>query len=118
MPASPIDPSRPAAEPTGGLLDRVLEQTFRRLRAQGGLEDADAAALVDVARRRRGEPFSLDPVGSDLVRAVLTDALAPSVTPPPHFDALVAQVTQTLGEDVTSRARLERLWLELNEVQA
>ena len=108
----------PDGEPSGGLLERVLDQTFRRLRAQDGLEEAEAAALVDVARRRRGEPFSIDPVATELVRAVLADALAASVTPPPQFDALVAQVTKTIGDDETSRARLERLWSELNEIQA
>ncbi len=115
--ASEGEHANAAGQPSANraLLDRVLEQTFRRLRAEDGLGEADAGALVDVARRRRGEPYSHTPVAIELVEAVLRDTLVRSVTPPPEFAALVAQVAQTIHDDDDARARLEKLWQALNE---
>jgi len=108
---------QPTAEENGyrALLDLVLQQT---LLAQGTEVDEKSDtldALVEVARRRSGEPFALDPVAIELVQTALRNPFRGLVKSDQQWQTMTRQVAQTLYDDPTSHDRLSSLWRRLGE---
>lgn len=94
---------------------RVVEQTFRRLQPTDDMNPRDVAALAEVARKRRGEPFVLVPVATELVAAILKDDFRPVIANASGWDGLVHDVASAIFDDAVSRARMENLWSRLLE---
>ena len=109
----------PASDASGQsyqeLLDRVLQQTLltENSESQPRLESLDE--LLDLARRRRGEAFKLEPVGVELVQTVLGTAFRALVDSEDQWQAMTRQVAETLCEDPVSYDRLSSLWRRLHE---
>jgi hypothetical protein len=117
--STPPEQSRaqPSNEENGyrALLDLVLHQT---LLAEGGqIEDKSETldALVEVARRRSGEPFALDPVAIELVQTALKNPFRRLITNNEEWQAMTRQVAQTLCDDPASYDRLSSMWRRLGE---
>ena len=112
QPASaPQSPSEPAADPD--LLERVLQETSELCSTGGPLEGAEREALEEVARRHHGEPLSLDPIGIELVQAVLQSHFPAQPHASQLWQALTVQIALTLFEDPASHDRLQSLWVGL-----
>jgi hypothetical protein len=97
------------------LLDLVVQQTLlaERPEAQERLESLDE--LLDLARRRRGEAFSPDPVAIELIQTVLGTPFRALVADENEWLSMTRQVTQTLCDDPACYDRLSSLWRRLNE---
>src|SRR5687768_405504 len=121
-PAHDQDSSRPHDEqrtPTGEsyreLLDEVLKQTLvsRDDQTRERLESLDE--LLEVARRRRGEAFALDPIGIELVQTVLRIPFRALLASEDQWHAMTDQIARTLCEDPVAYDRLSTLWRRLGE---
>jgi hypothetical protein len=77
--------------------------------------DAQASAVREVARRRRGEPFSLDPVAVEMVEAVLQTLLGAPSGEEHAWRTVSRAVAETLCEHPASEKRLRALWERLAE---
>jgi hypothetical protein len=87
-------------------LDRVLESTLAQLSAS---HVALPAELVEVGHRHRGAPLSLQIV-RDLVCAVLQPDWQELAGGTADFEALCAQIAETLFEDPVAHMRLRSMW--------
>ena len=121
-PQGPGDASRPAEEETAArsqqardpdLLRQVLAETSEICGVDEPLDEADAAALHEVARRHRGEPLVLDPIGVELVQALLRSHFPTQPHASQLWQAIAVKIALTLLEDPTSKKRLEALWTAL-----
>ena len=74
---------------------------------------AEKGAILEVARKFQGQPFSLDPVLGELVRAVLRSRLPERAGSGAAWREISAEIAETLFEDPVSRDRLERFWSRL-----
>jgi len=97
------------------LLDLVLKQTLlaEDAEARDRLESIDG--LIAVARRRKDEPFSVDPIGIELVQTVLQTPFRALVASEEKWLAMTEQVARTLFDDPASYERLSNLWRRLSE---
>jgi hypothetical protein len=95
------------------LLDEVLKKTLvsRDDETRERLESLEE--LLKVARRRRREAFSLDPVGIELVQSVLRTPFRALLASEDQWRAMTTQVARTLCEDPASYDRLSTLWRRL-----
>jgi hypothetical protein len=109
----PPGENRPPTSADPALLRSVLDQTFRRWRANEPVDPADMAALHEVARRHRGMPICLEPVTIDLVGAVLQNNFRKLVPDDRQWTDLVHQVASAIYEDPPSHERLRTLWADL-----
>ena len=123
-PQDSSDPRQPAREdgpppPIDGqiddpaLLERVLRETAAVCNVDEPLEEGDREALEEVAGRHRGERLTLEPVGVELVQAVLRrhfPALARSSGP---WEGISRQIALSLLSDPPSRERMEAFWIGL-----
>ncbi len=120
-PAKRLDGQHPIAEKgadasvTQDLLQSVLEQTDAASRGDDALDPQQRLALDGVVRRYRGQPFSLDPIATEMVRAMLTTEFRDRPEWADAWEAVSGHVAQTLWEDQVSRDRLDALWLRLSE---
>lgn len=97
------------------ILESVLEHTSEACADDHGLDPAQRQALVEVARRYRGQPLVPVPIVSELVHAMLVSEFRDR---PEWFSAwggVAGRVAQTLWDDHLSRQRLEALWSRLAE---
>jgi hypothetical protein len=85
-------------------LDRVLESTLSQLS-----QAAVPRELIEVGERHRGAPLSLAVV-QDLVRAVLWPDWQELAGGETGFEALCAQIAETLFEDPVAHGRLRNMW--------
>ncbi|MEX2138939.1 MAG: hypothetical protein WD894_06730 [Pirellulales bacterium] len=108
-------PTDAKADSYGVLLDAVLQQTLltEKAEAQERLESLDE--LLELARRRRGEAFLLDPIAVELVQTVLGMPFRALVASDDQWLSMTRQVAETLCDDPTSYDRLNSLWRRLNE---
>ncbi|MCR4414139.1 MAG: hypothetical protein NUV77_17115 [Thermoguttaceae bacterium] len=97
------------------LLESILERTDAASRTDDALDPQQRLALDGVVRRYRGQPLSLDPIATEMVRAMLTTEFRDRPEWAGAWDAVSGHVAQTLWEDQVSRDRLEALWLRLSE---
>lgn len=103
---------RPDSQPghRRALLERVLRQTLLDDERDGPLDEADRRALAEVARRHRGKPLTLEPVGVDLVQAVLMTHFAGLADRPGFWRRVSLPIAETLLDDPVARGRIETLW--------
>ena len=112
-PDAASEPSAERADPA--LLDKVLKQTLDAQSSGDPSANDRMRALVDVARRHRGKPLTLEPVAVELVEAVLAEEFPQPHTPPKLRQAMSARIAQTLLDDPVSRERLAVFWARLSE---
>ena len=109
---TPSQPS-PAGDPS--LLDKVLEHTSEVGDAEGTLDRAETEALHGVARRYWGQPLAVEPVGRELVQAMLAAMLPPSNNSLQDREMVSRQIAQTLIDDPLGNERLTVIWQRLCE---
>jgi hypothetical protein len=97
------------------LLERVLRQTLADSDSGAALDDADREALLEVARRHRGEPFALEPVAVALVHAVLLTHFQGPSGSSEFWRGVSLPIAGTLCDDPVMRGRMEALWDRLCE---
>jgi hypothetical protein len=76
----------------------------------GGLDSEQMEAVSQVAKRRHGEPFALEPVAVELVEAVLCAFFKVSKEARSSWRGVSLAVATTLCDDPVSHGRLEALW--------
>jgi hypothetical protein len=113
------DAAGPVAASSGRTIDRgILESILQRALVAPDLDDAaltsQVEALAEVARRHRGEPLSMEPVGAELVEAALR-AQYGVTGPHPLWRSMSLEIARMLLEDPVSSGRLRRLWDRLLE---
>jgi hypothetical protein len=109
------DQRPPSPESYRELLDEVLKQTLlsRDDQTRQRLESLDE--LLEVARRRRGEAFTLDPVGIELVQTVLRTPFRALLASEDQWHEMTEQIARTLCEDPVAYDRLSTMWRRLGE---
>ncbi len=110
--------SRPKEARDPDLLGRVLAETSEICGVDEPLDEADAAALREVARRFHGQPLVLDPIGVELVQTLLRSHFPAQPHDSQLWQAIAAKIALTLMDDPTSRKRLEALWVGLGGAAA
>lgn len=116
VPEAPIASPSAAESPQAGrqpLLEGILEQILANSEPDRPVSARDQkirAALIQVARDLRTEPFSLDPVLHALVRVMTGQLQGLSAE---QAGAVERSVAATLYDDVASRERIEKLWTQL-----
>jgi hypothetical protein len=100
-----------------GKLEQVLRDALVLAEAGPYSAEADAqvSAVREVARRRRGEPFSLEPVAVEMVEAVLRTLLGAPGGEEQSWRNVSLAVATTLCEHPASERRLRALWERLGE---
>lgn len=98
------------------LLEQVLEHTASAVEQSETADPADVAALVEVARRHRGQPLTAEPIVAEMVAAVLGGQMRSWFPLEEDWRAMIASIARTLDDDPPSRRRLENLWAGLLEV--
>ncbi len=124
--ASPTDDPRPsngrqnAGLPEGKLRDLkffqdILQHTLMSPNPAEAVTPEEYESLLEVARRHRGEPLSLDPVAVELVQAMLKSYFRISKELPKLWNDMAHEIARTLHEDKVLSERLKRLWSKLVE---
>lgn len=108
-------PSAPGDQTERRLLDKVLMQTALESINRENIDDRLLNALVDVARRLRGQPWSLDPVAVELVHTALTSQFDMISSQARDWRAVSMRVTEMLFNDPIVHDRLKSLWLKLSQ---
>jgi hypothetical protein len=116
QPASDKTPSRSGETYDRTLLESVLRQTLEENGSGVPLDDAETAALLQVAGRYRGQPCTLEPVAAELVQAVLQTHFQELSKSLEFWRTVSAQIAQTVFDDPVARTRLEELWHRLSGV--
>lgn len=98
------------------LLEQVLEHTASAVEQSETADPADVAALVEVARRHRGQALTAEPIVAEMVAAVLGGQMRAWFPLEEDWRAMIASIARTLDDDPPSRRRLENLWAGLLEV--
>jgi hypothetical protein len=109
------DQRSPSPESYRELLDEVLQQTLvsRDEETRQRLESLDG--LLEIARRRHGEEFALDPIGIELVETVLRTPFRALLASEDQWHEMTGQIARTLCEDPVAYDRLNNLWRRLRE---
>ncbi len=108
------------------ILDRLVQDTLVTSSTSSSVTSDELTALQCIARKYGGVPLELDPIGFELVQALLTtyyladsDSSSTEKDPgrPEHVwaERMSRPIARTLFEDDCSRERLEVLWLQLAE---
>ncbi|OYV84499.1 MAG: hypothetical protein B7Z73_15320 [Planctomycetia bacterium 21-64-5] len=98
----------------GKLLDRIVEETLHT-DVEGNDDAEDLRLLRQVAARFPRAPFELQPVGVEMVCALVGPQYRRLLESEEAWLAMMHAVTQTLFDDPRARQRLESLWQRLNE---
>ena len=106
-------PARPDDSGDRALFDAVLHETENAFVAADPEGMAILADLRQVARTYAGQPFELDTVGIDLVRALLDRQVSRTVAASRIWQQACRRIAQTLCDDPAARERLDRLWNHL-----
>jgi hypothetical protein len=110
-----------ASEPhRGPVLDRkllveVLERALVAPDPASVLSGADFQAVADVVRARREEPFGLDPVAIELIRAILRPYFGGPNGAMEALSAIAREIAGSLFEDPVFHHRLRNFWTHLIE---
>jgi hypothetical protein len=120
--ADAANPARPPAAPEDpaaqALLELVLQQTMAAYAQMQGAGTQVTEALRAVADEYAGASLSFEPCLVALVSAAIREPFASWVPEGPTWDALCRKVAQTMYDDPNSRARLETLWVQLQEARS
>ncbi len=112
-PESPPPGPRPDEPRNRELFESVLERTLHDSNPGAHLAETERAALMDVVRRHRDEPFALEPTAVEMVHAVLRAHFPDRADSAEFWRVVAAQVAQTLFEDPGAHDRLEAFWRRL-----
>lgn len=111
--ASPSPPGSDGLEPD--ILKQVVAQTAASL---SQADEADAtlkSAMTAVARRFAGQPITADPIGTELLEAVLRIQFTFLAERPALLTKTARTVAASLLADPAARLRVEHLWALLAE---
>ncbi|HEX3872019.1 MAG TPA: hypothetical protein VHV77_16355 [Pirellulales bacterium] len=97
------------------LLEHIVSHT--RTADLEAMSEADRNALMQVVARLNGQAFSLTPVVTSMVEAVLPSAFKQLAGTSKHVQAMIADLSHTLFDDPIANARLAALWTELNKTK-
>jgi hypothetical protein len=116
-PQSESPAKEPAAEPAVGarMLDQILALMAGGSPEAGFVEPDDLRAIREVAKNLAGQPFSRDPVVSDLIHAILQVQFQKAQIPSTSVRAMAQYIANTLYDDPPSRQRLETMWASLSQ---
>jgi hypothetical protein len=116
-PQSETPAQEPASEPAVGsrMLDQILALTAGGPPKTGFVEPDDLRAMRDVAKTLAGQPFSREPVVSELINAILQVQFQKAQIPSTTVRAMAQYIATTLYDDPPSRQRLEALWASLSQ---
>jgi hypothetical protein len=106
--------------PKGPTLDRkfleeILERALVAPDPVSVFSGADWNAVADVVRSLRDEPFGLDPVAIELVRALLRPYFGGGDGAPELLQAIAREIAASLVEDPVFHHRLRNFWVRLVE---
>src|SRR5258706_9449638 len=96
-------------------LEEVLDRVLVAPDPSRALAGEDWEALVEVARARRDEPFTLDPIAIELIRAILRPYFGGWKAAPDLLRNISREIAGTLFEDPGFHHRLRTFWLHLIE---
>jgi hypothetical protein len=94
-------------------LERVLAQTEAAAADSEAIRPAEREALLSVAKKYRGQQLCLDPIGVDLVQAMLTSQFPGNGV---NWRSVAADVAFVLMDDPVSLPKVESLWTHLSEM--
>jgi hypothetical protein len=97
------------------LLDQALAETLALASGGTAQDSAELAPFVQVARRHRGRPLTLEPVAVDLALAVLEHRFSQAGFKQEVLQVLARQVAQRLLDDPRARGWLETFWTQISE---
>lgn len=97
------------------MLDQILALTAGGPPKIGFVEPDDVRAMRDVAKTLAGQPFSREPVVSELINAILQVQFQKAQIPSTTVRAMAQYIATTLYDDPPSRQRLEALWASLSQ---
>lgn len=97
------------------LLEQVLQETLAGGTSTDPLRRQQWQALVEVARRHRGEALVLEPVAVDLVEALLRSRFDQLQLPADSWQHMSRVIATTLLDDPHAQARLATFWGQLSE---
>lgn len=107
--------SQPEDELTDSLLGRMLAAAKDQIATPAEAEPNVTRAMEEVARRHPGEALVLEPVGIELIEALIA-AQFPLFASRDTLRARAAKaIAQSLLSDPHARVRLENLWATLGE---
>ena len=99
------------------LLKNILQRTLVSPNPIDSLTSSDMDALRDVVRCNRDEPFGFEPIGVDLVKAVLSTFFDSFGGSTELHSTVARSVAKTLFEDEIQRDRMRTLWRQLLEAR-
>jgi hypothetical protein len=112
---SHVSPAEAKNRGEPSLLDEALAETLALASGGTALDSVELAPFVQVARRHRGRPLTLEPVAVDLALAVLEHRFSQAGFKHEVLQVLARQVAQRLLDDPRSRGWLETFWTQINE---
>ncbi len=107
----------PGSQTERRLLDQVLMQTAMESFSRDDLDDRLMQNLLDVAKRLRGQPWSMDPVAVELVHAALMCQFEMITSIQRDWKPVSTRVTEVLFNDPIVHDRLKTLWTRLSQEQ-
>jgi hypothetical protein len=110
----PGEPASDRQPPDSELLEKVLQVTQSLGIGDDPLDSDDLRALSAVARRRKGEPLSVEMV-TELVQTVLRPRFRKLADSQDHWERMTSQIAETLYEDPQTLLRIRSLWTLLGE---
>lgn len=96
------------------LLESVLRETLAAVEDDSSTA-SELAALKELAQRRRDERFDVEPIGVEMVEAVLAADFSALVPSREAWSQMTRAIAHTLCDDPISRQRLEDIWHRLTE---
>ena len=105
----------PPDELTDSLLGRMLSAANEQIADPHQADAAVTAAMEEVARRHAGQPLVLEPVGIELIEALLVAQFPLFASRDTLRNRAAKAIAQSLLADPTARVRLENLWASLGE---
>jgi hypothetical protein len=106
---------RDAERDARALLEHVIQQTLVTPSPADSATPDDLAALREVVNRHRGEPFAVDPIGVELVQAMLRSYFETWCRSPEPWLGLARKVARSLCDDPVLHERTRKLWRRLGE---
>lgn len=110
-----LDPRASAKNESQQLLEEVLQATLQLSSADEPVRSEDLRKLAAAARRRCGEPFSVDTV-TELVETVLRLRFRRVVESSALWDRMTRQIAATIYDDPQAQQRMRAFWQRLCEV--
>ena len=92
------------------LFEQVMRETQEICDEGATIDSAEKETILSVVRKLQGRPFSLYPVLSDLVHAVLCSRLPERAGSSDAWREISTEIAETLFEDPVASKRLEKFW--------